>query len=63
MKSQEIIDNGWFKNKAHIYNDFKYNMFLHELKNKHVERYDLRENQQADSYIFKVTNQVTDYGG
>ena len=63
MKSQEIIDNGWFKNKTHIYNDFKYNMFLHELENKHVERYDLRENQKADSYIFKVTNQVTDYGG
>ena len=56
MKSQEITDNGWFKNKTHIYNDFKYNMFLHELENKHVERYDLRENQQADSYIFKVTN-------
>ena len=56
MKAQEITDNGWFKNKTHIYNDFKYNMFLHELKNKHVERYDLRENQQADSYIFKVTN-------
>jgi SAM-dependent methyltransferase len=64
MKFEEKTNNQWLASKNDIYNDSKYNMFLKQLENKHVERFDLRvpstgvghRFKNGDSYIFKVTN-------
>ena len=64
MKTADIKSNPWLRRQRDIYNDSTYNMFLKELENKHVERFDLRvpstsvghEFENGDSYIFKVTN-------
>ena len=52
MTYSQIANHWWLKKKKHIYNDFKYNIFLQELEDKNVERLDLRG--YPDSYIFKV---------
>jgi hypothetical protein len=55
MKADKKTNNQWLASQNDIYNDSKYNMFLQELKNKRVERFDLRKAGKGDSYVFKVT--------
>jgi len=64
MSTQDIEDRVWLNQQPEIYSNEKYNLFLKQLENKHVERFDLRKpstsighvHEVGDSYIFKVTN-------
>ena len=64
MSTQDIEDHVWLNQQPEIYSNEKYNLFLKQLENKHVERFDLRKpstsighvHEVGDSYIFKVTN-------
>jgi len=55
MTFEERTYDQWLAGQNDIYNDSKYNMLLQELKNKHVEIFDLRKTGKGDSYVFKVT--------
>lgn len=62
MSTQDIEDHVWLNQQPEIYSNEKYNLFLKQLENKHVERFDLRKpstsighvHEEGDSYIFKV---------
>jgi hypothetical protein len=55
MNFEEKTNNSWLSVQNDTYNDSKYNMFLQELKNKRIERFDLRKAGKGDSYVFKLT--------
>ena len=55
IASQKDLQHYWLQKSPDIYNMLKMNMFLNEIDDKQVERFDLRKlSGQGDSYIIKV---------
>ena len=55
IASQKDLQHYWLQKSPDIYNMLKMNMFLNEIDDKQVERFDLRHlSGQGDSYIIKV---------
>ena len=55
IASQKDLKHHWLQKSPDIYNMLKMNMFLNEIDDKQVERFDLRHlSGQGDSYIIKV---------
>tara|TARA_R110000868_G_scaffold402326_1_gene678551 strand:- start:908 stop:1522 length:615 start_codon:yes stop_codon:yes gene_type:complete len=55
IASQKDLQHYWLQKSPDIYNMLKMNMFLNQIDDKRVERFDLRHlSGQGDSYIIKV---------
>ena len=55
IASQKDLQHYWLQKSPDIYNMLKMNMFLNQIDDKQVERFDLRKlSGQGDSYIIKV---------
>ena len=55
IASQKDLQHYWLQKSPDIYNMLKMNMFLNQIDDKRVERFDLRKlSGQGDSYIIKV---------
>ena len=55
IANQKELQHYWLQKSPDIYNMLKMNMFLNQIDDKRVERFDLRKlSGQGDSYIIKV---------
>jgi cephalosporin hydroxylase len=55
IANQEELQHWWLQKNPEIYNMLKMNIFLNQIQNEKVERFDLRKlSGHGDSYIIKV---------
>ena len=55
IANQEELQHWWLQKNQEIYNMLKMNIFLNQIQNEKVERFDLRKlSGHGDSYIIKV---------
>ena len=59
IATQAELQHSWLKKYPHLYNILTMNKLLYQIKDKNVERFDLRsQSGEGDSYIIKVKNNI-----